>query len=593
MQEPLKQQTVRQLLQINSKYIKYGIIYLLIVLVITTTLIGFAVNNVLSYSDIYSGVYIGDIHVGGYTKESAISAVLDKYEGELSQKSFVIQSKGKRLNVSCADIGAYYDVNAAADKAYKVGRAGNFFRKMKEIYTAKTKHVFIPLDIKADPIKLENKIKELSVQVDIPVQEYSTRIEGNYLYVKEGTSGELIIIEKAKEKILEALNYGYVDVIELNPEVVQPKQVNVEDLYNEVCKEPVDAKYEVQNYKLQIIPHVVGIHFNKEEAAKIIDENRGSGQEYVIPIQLTVPDRTTEILQKILFKDQLAQYTTVFNLEDVDRTTNIKLAAKKINDIVLGPGDVFSYNDVVGSRTKEAGFQNAKVYVGGTVVDGLGGGICQVSSTLYNAILYADLEVVSRTNHSLTVSYVPLGQDATVSYGSIDFKFRNNTEWPIKIISKVSGNRLSLELYGVNNEKGKTVSIENQVIQTTPFSVKYTDDPNLEEGKTIVKQKGGNGYVVDTYKIIKKDGKIVERKKISRSTYLPLEQHVVRGSKKVTVPVSPNTPKDDNSSKQSEQPVSPVETQAPQQSEDVVPNMQGQENSGELPVVSETNPVTQ
>jgi len=166
---------------------------------------------------------------------------------------------------------------------------------------------------------------------------------------------------------------------------------------------------------------------------------------------------------------------------------------------------------------------------------------------------------------------VPLGQDATVVDGLIDFKFKNNTEWPIKIISKMSGGKLTFELFGVKSENDKMVIIENQTIQMTPFSTKYIDDPNMDEGQTIVKQKGSNGYVIDTYKIIKRNGNIVERKKISRSTYLPIEEQIIRGTRKV-VPALPEVKGEatnvvEQQSQQFQQSEQPVPTDMHQQSE--------------------------
>ena len=175
--------------------------------------------------------------------------------------------------------------------------------------------------------------------------------------------------------------------------------------------------------------------------------------EYVIPLQTLYPNVTTNMIGTEAFPDLLSTYSTRYSTRDRDRTTNLQLAASKINGTVLMPGETFSYNQVVGERTIAAGYKEAPIYVSGEVVDGLGGGICQITSTLYNAVLYANLEIVERSNHQFVPSYVTASRDATVVYGSIDFKFKNNRDYPIKLVCSVSGGIAKFDIYGLRSRQ--------------------------------------------------------------------------------------------------------------------------------------------
>jgi hypothetical protein len=209
----------------------------------------------------------------------------------------------------------------------------------------------------------------------------------------------------------------------------------------------------------------------------------------------------------------------------------MEIAAGKIDNLILAPGEEFSYNRIVGPRDIEHGYKEAHVFSGGKVIDGVGGGICQVSSTMYAAVLKADLKVTERRNHSFIVGYVPLGQDATAYYGGTDFRFVNSTNWPIQLSVKVSGNKVNFTIKGTNETPEKTVIISNKILSETPFETRYTDDPTLPAGTTKVLQEGSKGYVVETYKTIKINGKVISQSLVNKSTYKPCTEEVLRGTK--------------------------------------------------------------
>ena len=206
------------------------------------------------------------------------------------------------------------------------------------------------------------------------------------------------------------------------------------------------------------------------------------------------------------------------------------------------PGEVFSYNQIVGERTIAAGYKEAGAYAGGKVVQDVGGGICQTSSTLYNAALLANLEIVERSNHQFLTSYVPAGRDATVSWGSIDFKFKNTMTYPIKIVASAKNGVCTMSIYGIKEDTEYEVVIQPAVLSYIPYTTKYENDDTLEEGKEVVEQSGYTGCTSETYRILKLNGEVVLRTLLSKDTYDPMTRIVRRGTKKdTTVSTTPES----------------------------------------------------
>ena len=231
------------------------------------------------------------------------------------------------------------------------------------------------------------------------------------------------------------------------------------------------------------------------------------------------------------FPEKLSEFSTRYDATNIDRTTNLELACKKLNDKVVLPGETFSYNNTLGERTAATGYKNAKVYMAGEVVDGIGGGICQISSTLYNAVLQSNMEIVERRNHQFVTSYVPAGRDATVAYGSIDFKFKNTRKYAIKIKATVSDGIATISIYGIKENDEYTVSFSTRTISTIPYTVKYVDDSTLTAGTEKVKQSGANGLITETYIIKSLNGKVVSKELLSKDTYSAMQRIILRGTK--------------------------------------------------------------
>lgn len=224
----------------------------------------------------------------------------------------------------------------------------------------------------------------------------------------------------------------------------------------------------------------------------------------------------------------MATFTTKFNAGQVSRSSNIRLAAERLNGIVLMPGEVLSYNDTVGRRTAARGFKPAGIYANGRHEVDYGGGICQVSTTLFNAALLANLKVVSRQNHSMPVPYVPIGRDATVDYGSIDLKIQNPYDHPIAIASQVQGGTVTFWVLG-KKDPDLSVSIVVDGYSSWGMPVRYIDDPSLEPGATVVVEPGSMGRRCVTWRIVKRNGVVVAREKVAESVYRAWPRIVQRG----------------------------------------------------------------
>ena len=365
------------------------------------------------------------------------------------------------------------------------------------------------------------------------VKEYSYYIEDENLVIVKGKAGYTIDKEKLKNQIREQLKNIYTNyqVLEIPTIYKEPDPIDIEKIHSEIYKEPQDAYVETNPTTVHM--HVDGVDFNItiEEAKKLIEEDK---EEYTIPLKITHPKKTINDLGEEAFPDLLATFSTIYDPSNSNRSANIELASKKVNGTVVMPGEIFSYNKVVGKRTIEAGFKEGTAYIGGKVVPDVGGGICQLSSTLYNTALLSNLEITERSNHMFLTGYVAESRDATVYYGSVDFAFKNTRQYPIKIVVNSKGGVCKVSIYGIKEKVEYDVYIQSKVTSYISYSTVYQDDPTLEEGKEVVEQAGVNGCRSEAYKILKLNGKVVKQTLLSKDTYSAKQKIVRRGTKKVT-----------------------------------------------------------
>lgn len=288
----------------------------------------------------------------------------------------------------------------------------------------------------------------------------------------------------------------------------------IKEDFNQDC---LNASFDFNNGDFIVTEEEKGIIIKEEELIDLLVDNMDKLEDISIPVEIQEPVITKELLSRI--NGVIGQFSTSFKGSSSGRVQNIKLAARKVSNLLVLPGDEISFNETVGSITSSTGFKEAPVILNGELTPGIGGGVCQASTTLYNALLLADVNIVERHPHSIAAAYVPRGMDGAVASGYLDLKFKNNYDFPIYITSKAVGNNIHFYVYGDTNAKDYTVRIEPELIEAIPYKVHERLDPNLEPGTREVVQEGRNGYKVRTYKSIIKDGKIVDRYQISYDYY--------------------------------------------------------------------------
>lgn len=305
----------------------------------------------------------------------------------------------------------------------------------------------------------------------------------------------------------------------------------IEILCSQINKEPVDATINIEQDNIKVTEEVIGIKINKDTIREtIIDKiDELDFNETSIPINIIKPKYTYENLSKI--NSVLGSYKTKFNLSNYNRSNNIYIATNKTNNILLNNNEEFSFNNIIGQRSEQAGFKEAPVIINGEMQSGLGGGICQVSSTIYNAVLYSGLEITEARNHSIPSSYIEKGRDATVSYGAVDLKFRNNYQYPILIQNKVINDTIVTTIYG-NDRYKREIDIVTELVETIPNKTIIKESSVMYNGENFIQEKGRSGYKIKTYRIYKnKNGEILSKEYINESYYPPINKIIIKGTK--------------------------------------------------------------
>ena len=502
-------------------------------LVIFSTI--FALMNSKS-GKIVKGVTIDEVNVSNLTYDEAINKITEAAELELARESIIYYNEEYNITLKPSQIEAEYDVKKAVDEAYNFGRTGNIIANNFQILFAALTGENIEMDLSYNEESLNLIIGDVASKIPGKVIDYNYSIEEAELILTKGSAGVKVREDKLKEDILEEIKSRNVEDIinsdekkqvKIEIDNVQPETIDIDKVYAEVHSEPQDAYYEENPFKLY--PEKDGIDFaiGLDEAKKIISDT--TKEEYKIPLVISKAEKTVDDIGTEAFPYLISKFSTKYDATNINRSKNLELAAEKINGTVLMPGEEFSYNQVVGKRTVEAGYRDAKIYSNGQVVDGLGGGICQISSTLYNAVLLADLEITERRNHYFRTSYVAAGRDATVVWGSLDFKFKNTRTYPVKIEAIVSSGVAEFKIHGIKEEKEYDIKILPVITQTIPYSTQEIIDPALPNGMRTVKQGGTSGCRVTTYVEKLLDGKIVSREAISSDYYKPMTKIISVG----------------------------------------------------------------
>lgn len=510
-----------------------GVLFLLAILV---SVIFYIIN--IGSEKILKGVYINDVYVGGLTKADAIIKLNDELE-LAKEKEITFKINGKEFKYTYADLGIAM-VNTTVSNSYDYGRTGNIISDNYTILASYFGKTYLLSDgYIIENSKLDEIVTDMIDEFENSVVDDSYVVENDKIVITKGHDGVSIKTEELKSSIENMINSNVAtDVLTVPVDIGVAKRINIDELYNEIYVKKVEASYNAGE-KFEVIRDVEGISFDKSQAQEMYEATK-DGEKLEIKLVKDTPKVKVEDLNDVLFKDVLGEFTTTYDQSYTARVTNLQVASNNMNGTILYPGDEFSYNKVVGERTAARGFKKAHVFAGGKVVDGLGGGICQVSSTLYNAVLLANLEITSRTAHMMHTGYVKPSFDATVVYGSIDFKFKNNRETPIKIVSTVKNGYATVKIYGIKIEDDPIVELESVILKTIKYTTVTNYDDTMLEGTSKVTQSPMNGYVSEGYKILKDTaGNVISRTLISKDSYKQTSKIVSVGTKKVEQPVTP------------------------------------------------------
>ena len=529
-----KQEETREIVKIENKEKKetrFGIVLLIIaiiVIIIAIVSTVFAIINIKN-TKILKGITIGNIDVSEMTTEEAIKK-LDEIYGSKGEKQIYLKYGEYETSITYEALEVKYQTENAVTQAYSIGRAGNIFQDNVEILNTWRNGKNVKLEVTIDSDMIEQISQNINNSIDDAVVQPSYYIEKENakLIVTSGKEGVKVDEKQLIEEIYKVLDENTEDEQKIEIPVVKaiPEKIDIDKIHDEVYKEVQDAYYTKDPFTIH--PEEEGIDFNVENAKSIISEEK---EEYEIPLHITKPSKTVKQIGTEAFPDLLATCTTSYKAGNVDRTTNLKLAAGKINGVVLLPNEEFSYNKVVGERTISAGYKMAATYSGGKVVDGLGGGICQISSTLYDAVVFANLNVTTRRNHQFVTSYLPAGKDATVVWGSQDFKFVNSRKYPVRVVATVEGGNATIQIWGIKEDVEYDISIETKKVATIPYTTQYVQDASLPAGQQKIVQAGSNGRKVEAYKVTKLNGKVISTTLLSRDTYNAMQRIVHVGTR--------------------------------------------------------------
>lgn len=517
--------------------------------VLTTVLVcaGGAVAYTYTTDTVFRGVKAGTVDVGGLTMEQAQDKIAQQAGAVVATSTIPVKIYDTEYPIVIQEVTNGLDTVASAQAAFVIGHTGSPLERIQDAFAALFGQRTSDLVISINNDALNKRLEEIfAAGLTEPTAE-TWELQGSNLILTMPKPGVQFDRQKVQDDLYQKIRALDFTPYEVETSLTAPQPLDVDALKTKVDHAPINATVDKSDGKT-IIPEQNGIVMDVAKAKEVIGD--GSQPTYTIPVSVTPATVTKEVLDRALFRDVLASASTSLNTGNIDRTSNVTLAAKNMNGTILNPGDEFSYNEVVGPRTTERGFKSAGAYSNGKLIDDVGGGVCQPSSTLYMAVLRADLEVTSRTNHSMTVAYTPLGQDATVSYGSIDFKFKNNTPYPIKLETVREGGQMKVRILGTKADD-KTVRLETDILETLePKTVRETDN-SLDPGETKVDQTATTGYKTVTYKYVTVNGQTT-KEVANRSTYQKRDKIILVGPEPQTSkPASSETEKSSTSSQSS------------------------------------------
>ena len=498
-----------------------------------------------SLDTFYPNYHINGIAVGGMTVEQASQALA----ADLPEQVMTLHCGGDPVKsgwpsdslppVTLGELGYTEErCGAIAQRLFDQQKSCGFFsqgsRFLSALFSSTGETVS---DEDMDASVFQEQVTRLARELALEPQDTTYSIGENSISITKAVNGRSVKEDALAEALIHAIRtYGtqgeliaYISFAHFNP-----WNLTAQAIHDEVAAEMKNAGYDPETKS--ITPERLGAEFDVDAAQKALDA-AAPGETVEIPATIEYPRVTAEQLKGVLFRDVLGEARTKVG-GTAARISNVKLSASSINGYVMNTGDVFSYNGVVGKRTAANGYQPAPAYVKGETVDEIGGGICQTSSTLYLACLRGNLEITERHAHRYIPAYIAAGMDATVSWGGPDYKFTNDTDYPIKIVTSYEGGYLTVKVLGTN-ATGITAKMTNEKLSTTDFQVVYEDDPTLAPGTEKVKTTPYTGSKWKTYRnLYDANGKLISSTYEDTSDYKARNKVILKGPAKAEVPAS-------------------------------------------------------
>jgi vancomycin resistance protein YoaR len=522
----------------------------------------------LSYNRIHTGVRVAGQDVGRQTREEA-TARLQKLADLSAAQSITLEGEGQRWDVLPADVGTTMDIEKSVEAAFSVTRASNPLGDLRTRFSLYFSTRDVPLLGSLDKEALGQLMQTVAGSLDQKPQNAGVKIEGTEVQLVEGRAGRVvdqgalsaqleqtifsfhqttlpIPMTAVEPDIKEAGTARAVDQAKAmlqSPVVLvsadsqwtlEPEQLasyldfkvegsgadaqlsayvsheKAEPLLAQVAEtvdiKPQNATWETDGQTATLVPGVTGKVIHRVNTAADITTAALSATERTAQVQFQErePDRTTADAEEMGVKTKLGGFTTEFGGSD-NRRDNVQQAARLISGTLLAPGEEFDFDRVVGQRTADNGFKTAPAIVRGKLEDTLGGGICQVATTLFNAVFFAGLDVTARSNHSLYISHYPKGRDATVSWGGPAFRFRNDTDHYVLIKSASSRSSLTFVIYGTSD--GREVShTTGEWYGVQAPTEKRVQNAELTQGETRVIDEGQTGRSIKVVRKVTRDG---------------------------------------------------------------------------------------
>ncbi|MGM9618775.1 MAG: VanW family protein [Oscillospiraceae bacterium] len=516
---------------VHRKTGKIVLISLLILLALLAALYGALCALAATSETIFPGTTLLGNDVGGMTQQEAEEYLAPLLPEAYRENGISICLDGEEVwFASLTDLGFSPSAARCAELAYAAGRGGNVlqggYAYARSLLLGR--EVTPPLNLSESSVR--QAVTTIVRQVDREPQDLSCRLsEEDTAHVFFTQAREGVVVDEAAllEDMSVLLEQGSLKSVECRYTALPyDEAVTVQSLAEELLGERKNASYDTATG--DILEATVGVTFDVAQAEALLSTAR-PGQEVAVPGTVEFPAVYAEELEQVLFRDLLGSYSTDLT-GTAARISNVTLAARACNGAVLNSGDIFSFNGRVGKRTEERGYKPAPAYVAGETVDTIGGGICQVSSTLYYACLLANLEITSRTAHRYVSSYIPYGLDATVSWGTLDYKFCNNTDYPIKVVTSVSNGKITVQLYGTKTDDSYVVMTSEQ-LGTTDWETQYVETDELPAGTQEVKQTPYTGRKIQTYRnVYAGDGTLLSSTPEAFSDYKSRDKIVLVGT---------------------------------------------------------------